>query len=115
MTATYRFMHTERVTPQTIQHAAINQPRRACAECPVVLCLHDLTELKPIHPISEIQLLQHTVLAADGGMVVEVSRRGAVGEESPPRNDPRYDEPLAMHVVQVKEINPPDDVASGCC
>lgn len=64
--AAYRMMHNDRITPQAIQDNAIKRTRQRCAEQSVVLCLHDLTPLDPIHPMSETKLRQHTVLAIDG-------------------------------------------------
>lgn len=64
--ATYRFLGHAQVTPQAVQTTAIECTRQECAERSVVLCLHDLTELKPVYRMSDTKLLQHTALAVDG-------------------------------------------------
>ena len=64
--ATYRLLNNPQVTPQAVQSTAIAGTRQECAERAVVLCLHDLTELKPVYRMSDTKLLQHTALAVDG-------------------------------------------------
>lgn len=64
---TYRFLNNERIEPQAISRPVIEQTRQACGAHPVVLCVHDLTELDPVYDISPTRLYQHTVLAVDGG------------------------------------------------
>ena len=64
--ATYRLLHNPRVTPQAVQQPAIERTRRQCADRRVVLCLHDLTELKPVYRMSQTKLVQQTSLAVDG-------------------------------------------------
>ena len=68
--ATYRFLGHAQVTPQAVQTTAIECTRQECAERSVVLCLHDLTELKPVYRMSDTKLLQHTALAVDGDVIV---------------------------------------------
>ena len=60
---TYRLLHNARVTPEAIQSGAIELTRRACASPAVTLMLHDLSELKPVHQVSDTKLLQYTTLA----------------------------------------------------
>lgn len=62
----YRFLNNERIDPEAIGTPAIARTRQACAARSVVLCLHDLTELKPVHRVSPTRLFQHTALAVDG-------------------------------------------------
>jgi hypothetical protein len=64
--ATYRLLNNSRVTPQAVQAPAIERTRQQCDERSVVLCVHDLTELKPVYRMSDTKLLQHTALAVDG-------------------------------------------------
>lgn len=62
----YRFFNNQRVDPQAVQQAAVAQTRADCLGRAVVLCLHDLSPLKPVQPMSPTTLQQHTVLAVDG-------------------------------------------------
>ena len=64
--ATYRLLNNPRVSPRAVQQPAIARTRRRCGERRVVLCVHDLTELKPVRRMSDTKLLQHTCLAVDG-------------------------------------------------
>lgn len=70
--ATYRLLHNERVTPEAIQHGVVERARQACARSSVVLCLHDLTQLKPVQGLTPTKLLQHTVLAVAGDASAEI-------------------------------------------
>ncbi len=89
--ATYRLLNNERVTPQAIQGPAIALTRQHCAARRVVLCVHDLTELKPVHGMSTTKLLQHTTLAvdADHGEVLGVLRQHWFDDPKKPQGESR--------------------------
>lgn len=90
--ACYRLLHNERVSPQAMQRAAIERTRDRCADRSVVLCLHDLTPLDPVHSMSETRLQQHTVLAVHGdedGEIHGVLHQRWFDDPRPPRGERR--------------------------
>ena len=89
--ATYRLLNNPRVTPQAVQERAIERTRQRCDERSVVLCLHDLTELKPVYRMSNTKLLQHTSLAVDGddGEVLGVLHQHWFDDPKKPKGESR--------------------------
>lgn len=91
--ATYRLLHNERIEPQAIQHDTIRQTRQMCAaSSSVVLCLHDLTPLEPVHSMSRTRLQQHTVLAVagdDGGAIHGLLHQRWFHDPKPARGESR--------------------------
>lgn len=89
--ATYRLLNNPRVSPEALQEPAIELTRRQCLERPVVLCVHDLTELKPVHRLSATKLLQHTTLGIDGndGQVLGILRQHWFDDPKKPQGESR--------------------------
>jgi len=89
--ATYRLLNNPQVTPQAIQEPVIERTRQRCGERSVVLCLHDLTELKPVYRMSKTKLLQHTALAVDGddGEVLGVLHQHWFDDPKKPKGESR--------------------------
>jgi hypothetical protein len=89
--ATYRLLNNPQVTPQAIQAPTIKQTRRRCQRRALVLCLHDLTELKPAYRMSKTKLLQHTALAVDGdnGEVLGVLHQRWFDDPKKPKGENR--------------------------
>jgi len=89
--AAYRLLNNPRVTPQAVQEPAIERTRQECGERSVVLCVHDLTELKPVHRMSDTKLLQHTALAVDGdnGEVLGVLHQHWFDDPKKPKGESR--------------------------
>lgn len=89
--ATYRLLNNPRVTPQAVQESVIERTRQLCSERAVVLCLHDLTELKPVYRMSDTKLLQHTSLAVDGdnGEVLGVLHQHWFDDPKKPKGESR--------------------------
>jgi len=89
--ATYRLLNNPLVTPQAVQEPAIERTRQRCDERSVVLCVHDLTELKPVYRMSDTKLLQHTALAVDGddGEVLGVLHQRWFNDPKKPKGESR--------------------------
>lgn len=89
--ATYRLLNNPRVSPQAIQAPTIAWTYQQCAGRAVVLCVHDLTEFKPVHGMSATKLLQHTALAVNGddGEVLGVLRQHWFDDPKKPKGESR--------------------------